>query len=110
MKLIKLRNIFIEGKILISRSTGYLAIFNTGMILFLFLGDLKTKGYIDWDLGNNLILIYTGTMILFIGLGAIEVYLIKGTQREAHRSFELNPLFMDMKNKVDYLYKKEVGK
>jgi|SRR3989338_3260585 len=90
----KLAKFIIEIKILVARGTGYLSILNTALLIFLVV-DRSSK----WAIPAAI-----GTLFLFTFIGYVEIHWLRGAEREATRSFELNPLFMEMKRKVDELH------
>ena len=77
------------------------------MILFLTLSRLKETGLIHFDIGRYFIVVYVLGIIGLILLGYLEIYILKGLKEEQRKNFELNPMFMEMKEKIDYLYEKE---
>ena len=103
----KLRNGLMRGKQYISRTVTYLAIVNSGMILFLALSKLKELGYINWEIDKYFTIIFIiGLVGLFI-LGWMDIKLFKGIQRENTIAFELSPPFMEMRSKINDLWKKQ---
>lgn len=102
--LINVRRKIIAAKIMINRSLGYVSLVNAGMVLFLTLTKLRELGYINFDLSDNFFFIYFGGVAVLIIMGYVEIRLVKGLSEESRRNFEQNPMFMDMKKKLDELY------
>jgi hypothetical protein len=99
-----IRDWFIEAKIYLTRSISYVTIINAGMILFLTLSDLKTKGIISWDVSKYFIPIFIISFIGALIVGYMDVNIIKGFSQENKRSLENNPAWTDLVNKVDSIY------
>ncbi len=97
-------------KIYISRTTGYLGILNTGMLLYLLLVNLKDKGYIEVDLNGLFFPLVVFCLIAFLTIGWIETRFFKGLQKEATFGFSLSPPMVEMSNKISYVYDKEVAR
>ncbi|MFC1691409.1 hypothetical protein ACFL0W_04470 [Nanoarchaeota archaeon] len=67
----KVRSKIVHSKLFIQRSMSYLAIINSGMILFLVLSQLERYGY-DLDLRTWLIPIFLGTLAAMVLFGYLE--------------------------------------
>ena len=93
----------------ITRSISYMAIINSGMILFLFLSDLEGRGTISFNVSKYFIPILIAGIILFSIIGWIEINLLKGIQSETNYSFSISPPFVEMKREIDELYSKLIG-
>jgi len=101
---------FIEFRIYYSRSIGYVSLINSGMILFLTLAKLKEVGIIKWDITDSFLLVYVVGFIGLLLFGWLEIKVFKGFQKESDRNFALTPSFVEMKEKLNYLYDKEKKK
>jgi hypothetical protein len=99
-KAAKLRESFIQGKVYLTRTTTYISLINSGMILFLTLGRLKDAGIVNVDLSHLFFpLLIVGYLILFF-IGWFEVRVFKGMQIELRQRFELNPAFARLEKAV----------
>ncbi len=93
-------------KFYMHRTSSYLALANTGMILFLFLSKLKELGFISFDIDRYFIpLIIIGFCLLML-IGWLEVRL-RGNQEEAKVQFSLNPYMMEMRSKINDLWEEK---
>lgn len=91
-------------KLYLDRSKNYLTIFNTSMLLFLFLEGLySSRKFILFNPSDYFIWILSGGLVLFIFFGWIEVKYFKAFQAESDLRFKLNPFMIDLKSKVDKL-------
>ena len=98
-----------KGKFCINRAKTYEHMFTSGMILFIFLSTLKKSGYIDIEIEKYFFVIYfIGFLGLFI-LGWMDIYLIKAIQDERTFGFYMSPPFVEMKKRIDDLWKAIVG-
>ena len=102
--LVSVRSKFLLLKIYISRTTTYLSIINSGMILFLFLISLKERGIINFELDNYFFIIFFTGLFLMIVIGWIEITFLKGFQEECKLSFYYQQPLVDMKDKIDLIY------
>ena len=103
----KVKSIFITLKVIAQRVGSYISLLNISMILFLTLSDLKTKGYINIDIGLWIIPLYITLMIAIFVLGYFELYVFKGCFTEQEIVYKLTPIhpdLQDMKRKVDEMY------
>ncbi len=99
---IKLRNILIQIKVYMARTSSYISLVNTAMILFLFLSNLERYN-IDIDIKNWMVPIFVfgvGGMLLF---GYLEYKFVysqeqKTTQRK-------NPYMNDIIKRLDRIEK-----
>ena len=74
------------------------------MLLFLFLSNLKERGYITMEIDKlffPLVILGFLSLILF---GWIEIYVLKGMQKEIEIGFELSPPYKDMRDKINKIY------
>jgi len=109
--LVAIRNLLIAWKFYIIRSSSYITLLNLGMIMFLSISKLKDYGYISLNLGQYLIPFFFITLFLLILFGYIDVKFFKGFKAEieiANLNTPLHPKLAELKQKVDYLYEKEM--
>jgi hypothetical protein len=104
MKLfLMLRNIFIRIKVYMKRTTSYLSMINTAMILFLFLSNLEKYG-IDIDIGQLIIPLFILGVALTILFGYIEDRL--GFYKEEQRTTQSrSPYFNEIVERLDKIEK-----
>lgn len=104
-KLIKIRNIIVLGKVRIQRANSYIALLNSGMIVFLVLAKLQDLG-VEINLGTSLLFIYPFAIILLIIWGWIEDRLL-GFYRQEHRvTGSRHPHFQEMIERLKRVEKK----
>lgn len=107
---VKVRSFIIFVKIMLMRSSTYIALVNLGMIFFLTLSKMKEIGMIKVNLDVVVLPLYIGTFIILFILGWIDFYLLKGYQDEVNKLnvlTPLHPLLAEMKQKVDWMYEKQ---
>jgi len=104
------REFFVNIKVYVNRTAGYLSIINSGMIIFLVLAKLKEAGIADFDISQYYPIIFVTTMLLVTLIGFLEVKLMGGWKRESSIAFNVCPEFVEMKKKIDELYEKEMTK
>jgi len=102
----KIRKKLLFMKQCMSRTTSYLTVINSSMILFLFLSRLKEGGFINWEIDKYFLLIIAIGLISLITFGWIDIRFLRGLQEETKISFGLNPYFSDMRNKIHEINKK----
>jgi len=102
------REFFVNIKVYVNRTAGYLSIINSGMIIFLVLAKLKEAGIADFELSQYYPAIFISTMLLVTLIGFLEVKLMGGWKRESSIAFNVCPEFVEMKRKIDELYEKEM--
>lgn len=105
-RLVKLRNKLFLTKAYFQRTSGYINLINSTMILYLFLSQLKSSGYVDFEIKKYIIPIIILGVAIFIFIGFIEIKVFKGWSEEMKIAFGLNPQYKDMKNKIDKIYEK----
>jgi len=93
-QLINLRNKFIKLKVYMSRTTTYIALINSGMILFLVLDRLGIEV-------KNFLFIFVIGVFGLIFLGWIEIELLKGRQQEFIEMFDYNPRLTRMNKRIN---------
>ena len=98
--LISIRKRLIIWKVYFSRSATYLSMINTGMILIIFLMQLKDNGMIDIEISSYIFPLYIGGFIILVFIGWIEIRVLKGMENEAKEQFKLNPYLMEMRNDI----------
>jgi len=103
----KIRNNTMRLKFYMHRTSSYLALINTGMILFLFLTKLKEKDLILFDIEKYFFVIFVIGFVLLILVGWFEIGVLKGNQEEAKVQFNLNPEMVEMKKMVKELWERE---
>jgi len=106
-----IRDAFLGVKIFINRSGSYISLINLGMIMFLTLAQLKTAGIISFSIGSYTLPLYIITLILLAIFGYVDIRFLKGLHTETeliNRVTPLHPDLVEIKNKVDYLYEKEM--
>jgi len=99
----KIRNWLIRMKFYISRSSTYLSLINLGMISFLFISNLKDKGYITFDIGKYYIPLIVFSLLLFAFIGWIEVKFFKGYREEARVCLINDPIHSEMRDNLNKL-------
>lgn len=102
----KIRDKLMESKLTIARAVSYMVLANSGMILFLFLSNLKENGIIGFDVGKYYLPILGIGMITFFIIGWIEINVFKGYESENRYTFSKSPPHVEMKRKIDELYNK----
>ena len=100
-----IRHKLMLGKQYISRTNTYLSLINSGMILFLFLSRLKEKGFIQTDLEKYFFIIFGGGLVTLLILGWFDIKFLKGMQAENTIAWNLTPPQVEMKEKIDEMYK-----
>ena len=71
LMLIKGREIFVGYKVKIQRVMSWIAVINSGMIIFIFITALKDYG-IEIDFGKHIILIYGSFVAVLLLLGFLD--------------------------------------
>lgn len=94
----------LRGKIYMVRTTSYISLLNSGMLLFLFLVSLKERGSISFEVDNWFFPIMVGGFFVFLFIGWAEVKFFRGLQREGIIGFRYNPELMNLKTKVDEIH------
>ena len=94
------------SKQFIHRTVTYVSIINSGMILFLFLAELKERGIISFDLDKYFIPIFVIGFIVLLLIGWFEVRVLRGFEEESRIGFNFTPQFVEMHNKINYIYDK----
>ena len=103
-KLMKIREGLVRTKIRLQRTTTYLAIFNSGMIFFLFLSKLQDYG-INIHITKWFFPLYILTMISLFVFGWLDDKV--GLYREEMKqSQDKNPYMSEMQRRFDSLEKK----
>jgi len=100
----KIRFKLFNVKFYMHRTTSYLALINSGMILFLFLSKLKEKNLIFFDIDKYFFVIIVIGFLLLIFIGWFEIRVLKGNQEEAKIQFNLNSEMAEMKKMVKDLW------
>lgn len=100
----KPRELIMKWKLAFSRGISYLSLINSGMIGTMFLMQLKDKGIISFDLSNTWIIYIIGIIVMTL-IGVIEIRYLKGYGEEAKLGFNLNPEMVNMRNRLDEIYK-----
>jgi len=101
--LIKLRDFIIKVKVYMARTSSYISLINTAMILFLFLSNLE-KYNIDIDIRNWIVPIFfvgISGMLLFGYLEYRFVY-----QQEQKTTQAKSPYFKEILKRLDRIEKK----
>ncbi len=102
----KLRDGLMKWKILFARGAGYLNLINTGMLLTIFLIQLKERDIISLDVSSYTIPLFIAGLITLTIIGWIEIRFLKGYQTEAREAFKLSPDMVEMKDKINKIYEK----
>ena len=102
----QLKKAILNLKIMINRTSSYIAILNAGMILFITLSTLKDAGIINIDLSKYLIPIYLLGFLVLIIVGYIDMFVLRAYKEELELQVKHNPVIMDMKNKIDMIAQK----
>lgn len=102
---VRFRKIFSESKININRSLSYMAIINSGMILFLLLSRLQDYG-INIHLTKWFIPIFILSIIVMMFIGYLDHRL--GFHREESRiASQRNPYFEEIIERLERIEKKK---
>jgi len=94
-------------KTYVHRTTTYISLINSGMLLFLFLSKLKEAGLINADLDKLFFPLFIGGFFCLLLLGWFEINKLQGKQKESEIGFDLTPQWVDIHKKINYLYDKE---
>jgi hypothetical protein len=98
-KIKKIRSKIVHAKIFIQRSMGYIAILNSGMILFLVLSQLE-RYKIDIKLETWLIPIFLFSMVVMVFFGYFEDKM--GFMEEENAAINRrNPEIKDIQDRLD---------
>lgn len=95
-----LRSKIIDIKIYIARTTSWIGMANSLMLVFLVIERLSNMGVIKGDLGNSLIFVVILWFLLLVFMGWLEIKKIKAPHVEAEKMLKLNPPFEFMYNKI----------
>lgn len=99
-----LRNKLMKVKMYISRVQTYVSVINIFMIFYLFLDNVRQKGYFSFDVGDLFLVVAVGISAIIILVGWFEVEVLKGQEKENEHIFMKNPYMVDMKKKVDKIH------
>ena len=97
-----------NAKVYLTRSTGYLTLFNSAMILFLLLEKVNDKEIFHFDTSSSFLIIAIFGILFLIFIGWVETEVFKGAHEEFMKRFELNPYEMEIKSKIQEIHKKLV--
>ena len=100
--MLKIREILVYLKFYIHRSSSYLAIINSSMILFILLNTLN----IDANLEKYFIIILILGLLALILFGALDIHLFKANQIEQVLNFKYNPAMIELREKIDEINEK----
>ncbi len=106
----KIRTKSMLAKQYVARTVTYVSLINSGMILFLFLIQLKGLGIVNFDIESYFIPIFIGGLICLFILGWLEIKLFKGIQEELRISFQFTPQLVEMQSKLNDLWEDRNGK
>ena len=96
--LVKVRDIAMLWKSYLGRSSGYVAIFNAGMLVFLSLSNLEKYG-VDINMATWGIPIALSGICFMIFIGYLEDY-FGFWRQEVHVSNQRNPLLLEMRDEL----------
>lgn len=99
------RKKWVRVKLYVNRTSNYIQLLNAGMILFLFLSKLKEVGIIHLQIERYFYIIVIIGIIFMIIIGWMEVKLFKGYSEEMRFAFELDPFHVEMRDKLNEIYK-----
>ena len=102
----KFREKLILLKMCITRSSSYITLINSGMILFLFLSKLKEANIIKIHIRDYFIPLFIIGIFSLMVIGWIEIKYLKGMSTELKMVWEFNPEFRKLKKQVDSIYYK----
>ena len=95
----KFRNLLIRFKVYMARTSSYLSLINTGMILFIFLSNLERYN-IDVDIKDWLLPIFIIGLVGMLAFGYLEDKL--GFYREEQKTTQSrNPYFKEIIERLD---------
>ena len=103
-KLVDIRRIFTELKIDLQRSLSYVAILNSGMILFLLLSKLQDYGF-QIHITKWFFPIFVLSIILMIFVGYLD-HRLGFHREEARMSSARNPYFEEIVERLDKIERK----
>jgi len=106
MKRNKITNILMNIKVYWGRTTTYLALTNSAMILYLTLNRLEDNGMIPFQVDKYIAQIIILGVFVLILVGFIETKLLGANQEEKSINFNLTPEFVEMKSKIEKIYHK----
>lgn len=111
MKLDTCLRYLIAIKVCVTRSIGWIGVFNSGMILFIFLSRLQEKGiFTDVPLKSMFILVYLGTMLFLLLFGIVDRKLLHA--KEIEYKFIVSPhwqqILKDLREIKDWIKKEEL--
>jgi len=102
-KFIRFRRVFTEAKVNVNRSMSYIALLNSGMILFLMLSKLQDYGF-SVHITRWFIPIFVISMIAMIFIGYVD-YRLGFHKEEARVSSSRNPYFEEIVERLDRVEK-----
>lgn len=91
----KIKRFLYDIKQHIHRANTYVALANSGMILFIFLGALGI------DIKGNFGFIFAGGLFLLLLVGFVDIKLLRGYQEEQSIWFNRNPQLVEMKKDIE---------
>ena len=94
--LIKLRDAVAYTKFYIQRSTSFLAVINSSMLLYLFISNMNERGIIGFDPEKYIILLISIGILLLIVFGAIDIHIFKSNQSEQVLNYKYNPAMVEI--------------
>ena len=101
--LIKIRDFAIKLKVYMARTSSYVSLINTAMILFLFLSNLE-KYNIDIDIRNWIIPIFVIGISIMLLFGYFEYKFVY--HQEQKTTQKKNPYMKDIIKRLDRIEKK----
>ena len=101
---VKLRNFFIRLKVYMSRTSSYLSLINTAMILFLFLSNLEKYNY-DIEIKDMIVPLFILGLFMMLLFGYLEDKL--GFYRQEQRTTQSrSPYMREMLDRLENIEKK----
>ncbi len=101
--LIKLRNLVIKLKVYMARTSSYISLINTAMILFIFLSNLE-KYNIDIDIRNWILPIFVVGISMMLLFGYLEYRFVY--HQEQKTTQKKNPYMKDIIRRLDRIEQK----
>lgn len=94
-------------KFYIQRSTSFLSVINSAMLLYLFTTNLSEKGILNFSPEKYTILIILIGFFGLISFGAIDIHIFKSNQSEQILNYKYNPAMVQIGEDIKEI-KKEI--
>ena len=96
----KLREGIAYTKFYVQRSTSFLSLVNSAMLLYLFMTNLNQKGIIGFSPEKYSILIIGLGFFILVLFGAMDIHIFKSNQSEQVLNYKYNPAMVQIGNDI----------